>query len=67
MEWIKLKENEEAPKENNILVFDEHGGIANAYFEENFDSWMIETFDGLYIRLEDKITHWMPLPSNPPK
>ena len=63
MKWISTKE-EELPK-NNSIVFTKYGGIANAYFNEKLNCFCIETFAGMPISIDEEITHWMPLPTDP--
>lgn len=66
MNWIPVSpEQEELAefKENptNILVCSNFDGVANVYWSEDFQFWMIETFETFNLRYPYVITHYIKL------
>jgi len=64
MKWISVK-TEQPPKDRNIFVLDECGGMANVYWSKKNNRWEFETYEIWIMEFPDEITHWMPLPERP--
>lgn len=64
MKWISVEEKP-LPKDINFWFLDKYGGQGSGYYNQDIDDWAIETFGGLIVRINDPITHWMPLPKQP--
>ncbi len=78
--WISVKDKEPNPTHNGILYCDAHGNVGvtysiitfrNIYFDDSFREEFFKRMAGIkseydLLILENRITHWMPLPE-PPK